>query len=248
MSIVRQLLTANDIRGEKRTSNVNSGQHRKEARSRTCLGVFRRQASAFRPPPRTRAGSNKIARSSSKTPSTAMPSRRNGSSSSQTKGYTINARSAKGQQTTKRMSQRKNFATLSPSSATRESKSRERPRQEIPIRVYDRGASLVHLWRDFLFSEPENAGNWYSNGTRCGAWTHPWDDPRAGGGSHDGRVSTWCRPCSLGHALDGFDALWSGANGSNNLPRCLISPISGRHCRELHPFTSSDEHRSRDGT
>ncbi len=52
------------------------------------------------PPPNTLAGSMMTARSNSNTPSTAIPSSRNGSAISHTIGHSTKARIASGQQTT----------------------------------------------------------------------------------------------------------------------------------------------------
>src|SRR3990170_952665 len=64
-------------------------------------------------PRRSRAGRRIKALISCSTPSTAMPSKRKGRSSSQTMGYRTRAMSASGQQSMKRISQRRNAATLS---------------------------------------------------------------------------------------------------------------------------------------
>lgn len=69
-------------------------------------------------PRKTRTGRNNIARNNSNTPVTAMPTSRNGSSNSQTIGYSTSATSAIGQHTTNRMHHNKKAAIFIPSSFT----------------------------------------------------------------------------------------------------------------------------------
>jgi len=61
------------------------------------------------PPPSTRAGNITMARSSENTPSTAMPSNRNGSEISHTIGHNNSARMASGQHTTSNRHHKRNL-------------------------------------------------------------------------------------------------------------------------------------------
>ena len=72
-------------------------------------GIPKRGSGDQRDAPKMRAGNITMARSSEKTPSTAIPSRRNGSDSGQTNGQRTSARIATDQQITKRISQNSNF-------------------------------------------------------------------------------------------------------------------------------------------
>ncbi len=61
------------------------------------------------PPSSNRAGNITIARKNTNTPSTAIPTSRNGNVSSQKMGYKISANSASGQHNTSKISHNKNF-------------------------------------------------------------------------------------------------------------------------------------------
>jgi hypothetical protein len=62
-------------------------------------------------PRKMRAGNMIIDLINSKTPSTAMPNKRNGNRINHTRGYTISANKAKGQHTTKSTTHNKNAIT-----------------------------------------------------------------------------------------------------------------------------------------
>lgn len=71
------------------------------------------------PPLRMRAGSSSMARTSSKTPSTAKPTRRKGNRISQIKGYKTSANKASGHEITSSMHHNKNFTITSLSTSFR---------------------------------------------------------------------------------------------------------------------------------
>lgn len=64
-------------------------------------------------PRKIRAGRNNIPRSNSRTPSTAIPTIRNGSKISQTNGYSSKASKASGQHSTSKMHHSRNFTIAS---------------------------------------------------------------------------------------------------------------------------------------
>jgi hypothetical protein len=94
------------------------------------------------PPRRIRAGRVIIALRRSKTALTVIPRRRKGSAKSQMKGYRMSAKRARGQQTTKRISHKRNLTI------------REPPR--IPVDLRSRAAFSIS--RDSIIYTKERTG------------------------------------------------------------------------------------------